>query len=107
MDNLERDLRYIFINLQLAKVYVFVDESFANNKDLSSQIGFVLVIGIKLEGVAEFILIGNIIHTNLIKCKRVTRVIFTLKLYAMIAGIDMLIMLSSTINIIIDKLGIK
>jgi len=35
MDNLEKDFRYIFVNLQLVKVYVFVDKSFANNKDLN------------------------------------------------------------------------
>ena len=27
------------------KLYVFVDASFANNKDLSSQIGYVIVLG--------------------------------------------------------------
>ena len=98
---------YVFINLQLAKVYVFVNESFANNKDLSSQIGFVLVISIKLKGVMKFILIRNIIYTNSTKCKRVTCVMLTLKLYAMVIGINMLIALLSTINIITNKLEIK
>ena len=93
--------------MQSAKVYVFVDGFFANNKDLNSQIGFVLVIGIELEGVAEFILIGNIIYTSLMKCKKVTCIMLTLELYIIIAKVDMLITLSSTINIIINKFGIK
>ena len=35
MDNLERGLRYVLVDLRSAKVYVFVDGSFTNNKDLS------------------------------------------------------------------------
>ncbi len=107
MDNLKRDLWYVLVNLQLAKVYIFVDESFANNKDLSSQIEFVLIIGTKSKGITEFTLIGNIIHTNLIKCKKVIYAMLTLELYVIIARIDILIMLSSIINIIINKLKIK
>ena len=55
----------------------------------------------------KFILIGNIIHTNLTKCKKVTCAMLALELYAMIIGIDMLIALLSIINMIINKLGIK
>ena len=107
MNNLGRDLRYVLINLQSAKVYIFIDRFFANNKDLNSQIGFVLVISIELEGVAEFTLTGNIIYTNLIKCKRVTCAVLASELYVIVAKVDILIALSSTINIIINKLGIK
>ncbi|EFQ92023.1 hypothetical protein PTT_10975, partial [Pyrenophora teres f. teres 0-1] len=42
MENIDRSLRYITVNLREAKLMVFVDGSFANNKDLSSQLGFVL-----------------------------------------------------------------
>jgi len=38
------------------KVYIFINKSFANNKDLSSQIKFVLVISTELEKVAKFTL---------------------------------------------------
>ena len=107
MNNLKRDFRYVLINLQLAKVYVFVDGFFANNKDLSSQIGFVLIISIELKGVAEFILIRNIIYISSTKCKKVTCVILTSELYVIIIGINMLITLSNIINIITDKLEIK
>ncbi|KAK1914279.1 hypothetical protein P3342_007525 [Pyrenophora teres f. teres] len=44
MENIDRGLRYITVNLREAKLIVFVDGSFANNKDLSSQLGFVLVL---------------------------------------------------------------
>ena len=66
-----------------------------------------LVIGIELEGVADFILIGNIIYTNLMKCKRVTCAMLALELYVIIAEIDMLITLLSIINMIINKFKIK
>ena len=95
------------MNLQLAKIYVFVNRSFANNKNLSFQIGFMLVIGIELKGIAKFTLIRNIIYISLTKCKRVICVMLTLKLYAIIIGIDMLIALLSIINMIINKLRIK
>ena len=107
MNNLERGFWYVPVNLQSTKVYIFVDGSFTNNKDLSSQIGFVLVIGIELERVAEFILIRNIIHTSSTKCKKVIRAMLALKLYIIIIGINILIALSSIINIIINKFEIK
>jgi len=107
MDNLGKGLWYIFVNLQLAKVYVFINRFFANNKDLSFQIEFMLVIGIELKGVAEFTLTENIIHTSLMKCKKVTYAVLASELYIIIAGIDILIALLNTINMITNKLEIK
>ena len=66
-----------------------------------------LVISIESKGVAEFTLIGNIIYTNSMKCKRVTCAMLALELYAMVARVNMLIALLSIINIIINKFGIK
>jgi hypothetical protein len=106
MDNAERGLRYIPVDLHSAKIYVFVDGSFANNKDLSSQIGFIVVIGTESEGNAEFTLSGNIIHSSSTKCKRVTRAVLASELYAMVAGVDMLISLGGTVNMVTDKLGL-
>ena len=107
LDNLKRGFRYVFINLQLAKVYIFINKSFTNTKNLSFQIGFVLVIGTELEEVTEFTLIGNIIYTSLTKCKRVICIVFALELYVIVAGIDILITLSNIINIITNKFEIK
>ena len=44
---------------------------------------------------------------NLIKYKRVTRVVLVLELYIIVAGIDILISLNITINIVINKLSIS
>ncbi|PVH68914.1 hypothetical protein DL98DRAFT_440137, partial [Cadophora sp. DSE1049] len=105
IDNLGKSLQYILVNLRLAKIYVFVNSSFANNKNLSLQVSFVLVIGTETEGSAEFTLSGNIIYTSFTKCKKVTCVVLASELYAIVAGIDMLIALRSTINMVTNKLG--
>ena len=66
-----------------------------------------LIISIKLEEIAKFILTGNIIHTSSTKCKKVIHIILALKLYAIVIRIDILITLLSIINIIINKFKIK
>ncbi|KAM4067874.1 polyprotein [Hirsutella rhossiliensis] len=43
-DNLQRGIQYVPLDLQTAKLMVFTDGSFANNKDLSSQIGFLVML---------------------------------------------------------------
>ena len=55
---------------------VFTDASFANNRDLLSQIGFVIILTDRNQDV-------NILYWSLIKCKRVTRSILASKLYAL------------------------
>ncbi|PVH83472.1 hypothetical protein DL98DRAFT_615736 [Cadophora sp. DSE1049] len=105
IENLERGLRYILVDLNSAKIYVFVNGSFANNKDLSSQIGFVLAIGSETEGSTGFTFFSNIIHASFIKCKRVTRAVLASELYTIVAGVDMLIFLATTANMVTDKLG--
>ncbi|OXV09105.1 hypothetical protein Egran_03132, partial [Elaphomyces granulatus] len=78
MKNKERGLRFINIGLGSAKLFVFVDASFANNRDYSSQIGFVIVLANEdindgSSGRETFKIDGNIVHWSSIKCKRVTR----------------------------------
>ncbi|KAF1978829.1 hypothetical protein BU23DRAFT_577077 [Bimuria novae-zelandiae CBS 107.79] len=87
--NLNRRLRYIPITLINAKLIVFVDSSFANNKDLSSQLGFILMlINKSIDSDNTFIIYSNIIHYSLTKCKRVTRSILASKIYGMVNGFD-------------------
>jgi hypothetical protein len=63
------------------KLLVFTDASFANNKDLSSQIGYIIVM-------ADSNNQANIIYWLSIKCKRVTRSVLASELYAMTYGFD-------------------
>src|SRR6266496_1496522 len=81
MDNPTRGLTFVLLNIHSLNLIVFTDASFANNKDLSSQIGFVIVLTDQNRTV-------NIIHWSLIKCKRVTRSVLASELYALAYGFD-------------------
>ena len=73
------------------KLLVFIDTSFANNKDLSSQIGYIIVL-------ANITKKANIVHWSLIKCKRVTRSILASKLYKMAHGFNIAAAIKSTVD---------
>jgi hypothetical protein len=62
MENLDRRLYYILLDLVSAKLFVFVDSLFANNPNLSSQIGYVIVLGNKTLKDRKFGLRGNILY---------------------------------------------
>ncbi|KAF1972544.1 hypothetical protein BU23DRAFT_580901 [Bimuria novae-zelandiae CBS 107.79] len=81
-------LRYIPITLINTKLMVFVDGSFANNKDLSSQLGFILMlINKSIDSNNTFTIYSNIIHYSLIKCKRVTWSVLAFKIYSIRLGL--------------------
>jgi hypothetical protein len=98
--NLDLGLSFIFIDLITMKVFVMVDASFANNSDLSSQIGYIVIFGNKVIINGSVIVIGNIVHWFSSKCKRVTRSIFGSEIYAMANGVDIAIAISTTIYMI-------
>jgi len=50
------------INLPTAKLFVFVNRSFINNKDFSSQLGYKIIIANKFTGENDFIIYSNLIH---------------------------------------------
>ena len=58
-----------------------MDFLFANNKNLLSQIGFIITL-------ADLINKANIVYWSLIKCKRITKSVLALELYAMAHGSD-------------------
>jgi hypothetical protein len=62
MNYLNRGLIYIPLKLVIAKLFIFVDGSFANNRDLSSQIGYKVIIANKTTGQDEFNIRGNLIY---------------------------------------------
>lgn len=85
MENLDRGLRYVPVDLMDAKLMVFVDGSLANNKDLSSQLCFVLML-VNESTTADntFTIHGNLIHYSSTKCKRVTRSVLASEIYSMV-----------------------
>lgn len=107
-ENVERGINFIPLDLDNAKLFIFVDGSFANNQDFSSQIGFVIVLA--NEGATsnlpnEFNLRSNIIHWSSTKAQRVTRIVLASELYGMVHGIDNGLAIGTTINLIMKQLG--
>ena len=62
MDNFDRGLRFIGVDLLSVKLFVFVDGSFAMNADYSSQIGYVAVLGNEEYSDGRFDLMVNVLH---------------------------------------------
>src|SRR6266702_3668887 len=62
MNHLNRGLLYMPINLPTTKLFVFINRSFANNKDFSSQLGYKIIIINKSTKENDFTIHGNIIH---------------------------------------------
>lgn len=108
IENADRGLRYIPITLSRAKLYIFTDGSFANNKDLTSQLGYLIVLGQETERTKDrFGIQGNTIHWSSTKCKRVTRSVLASELYGMMSGVDSGIALSTTLRKIVRSLGLQ
>ncbi|KAK1992697.1 hypothetical protein LX36DRAFT_694129 [Colletotrichum falcatum] len=78
--NLDRGLRFTPLDLATAKLFVFVNSSFANNNDLTSQLGFIVVLANKQGNT-------NVVHYSSTKCKRVTRSVLASEIYAMMPPI--------------------
>ena len=52
----------MLINLPTAKLFVFVNGSFANNKDFSSQLGYKIIIVNKSTKENDFMIYSNFIY---------------------------------------------
>lgn len=70
------------------KLFIFVDGLFVNNKDLSSQFGYVIILANKDLLDSTFEISGNIIHYLSTKSKRVIKSILVFEIYGMVVGID-------------------
>jgi hypothetical protein len=84
-------LRFVRLVKESLKLLIFIDISFTNNRDLSSQIGYILVL-VDASGAA------NILYWSSIKYKQVTRSVLASELYAMVYGFDMGASIKATIE---------
>lgn len=91
VENSKRELRYVELDKSSVELVVFTDSSFANNKDFSSQIGFVVLLKDKENS-------ANILHKSFTKCKRVTRSVPAADLYALVNGFNNAITIKSTLE---------
>lgn len=108
MDSQDRGLTFLPLNLETARLYVFVDGSFANNKDFTSQLGFAIILANEdeINDRHEFSITGNLIHFSSTKSKRVTRSVLASEVYGMVAGVDMAYALASTLRQITSHLSL-
>ena len=106
MDHLDRGLTYVTLDMPTAKLFVFVDGSFANNKDFSSQLGYEIMIANETTGQDEFTIKCNLIHQSSTKSKRVTRSVLASEIYGIVGGVNMAIAINSTIKIITKQLDL-
>jgi hypothetical protein len=62
LEYLNRELTYILLDILTAKLFVFINGSFANNKDYNSQIGYEIIFANEIIKNDEFIINGNLIY---------------------------------------------
>src|SRR6266702_2789368 len=92
------------INLPTTKLFVFINGLFTNNKDFSSQLGYEIIITNKSTKENDFTIHGNLIHWNSIKSKHVTQSILASKIYGMVGGVDIAVVIRTTLKMITDQL---
>jgi hypothetical protein len=104
IQNLTLSLNYIPIELNITKLFAFINVLFANNRNLSSQIGYIIVLGNEKNTEKTFIISGNLVRWSSVKCRRITRSVFAFEVYAIAHGVDIAIAIGSTVNKIINRL---
>jgi hypothetical protein len=95
LDNHSKGLKLVKLDINKLRIIVFTDSSFANNKDYSSQIGFIIVLADDDH--------CNLIHWSSVKCRRITRSVIASELYAMAHGFDSACVLKDTLDKLFDK----
>src|SRR6266571_5764077 len=104
MNHLNQGLFYMPINLPTAKLFIFINRLFANNKDFSSQLGYKIVIMNKSTKENDFTIHSNLIHWSSTKSKRVTQSVLASKIYRMVGRVDMAVAIGTTLKMITDQL---
>jgi hypothetical protein len=84
-------IRFVRLDEASLRLIAYTDSSFANNRDHTSQIGYVIALADK-DGNA------NLIHWQSVKCRRVTRSVLASELYALSLGFDNAATLRSTLD---------
>ncbi|POS83044.1 hypothetical protein EPUL_005361 [Erysiphe pulchra] len=106
MKNLNRKLNYIALDLPTMKIYVFIDGSFANTKDLSSQLVYFIVIANEALQEDRFTIKGNLIHWSSTKSKRVTHSVLLSEILAIVLGVDLGLAIGSTLNTTTQRISL-
>ncbi len=95
IDNHSRDLRYVKLDSTKLQLMIFTNSFFANNRDLFSQIDYVICLVDSKH--------ANIVHWSSVKCKRVIRSVLAAELYALVHDFDLDVVLKATLSAILDR----
>jgi hypothetical protein len=95
IDNHSRDINYVKLDSTKFRLMIFTNSFFANNRDLFSQIDYVICLTNSKH--------VNIVHWSSIKCKRVTRSVLAAELYALIHDFDLDAVFKATLFAILDR----
>ncbi|RFU24242.1 hypothetical protein B7463_g12093, partial [Scytalidium lignicola] len=95
IQNAARGIQFVKLEKETLQLLIFTDTSFANNRDLSSQIGYIVALADQKGN-------ANTLHWTSVKCKRVTRSVLASELYGMAYGFDMGATIKSTIEGILE-----
>jgi hypothetical protein len=95
IDNHFEDLRYVKLDSTTLQLMIFTNSSFANNRNLFSQIDFVICL-VDSKHV-------NIVHWSSIKCKRIIRSVLAADLYALAHDFDLDVAFKATLSAILDR----
>jgi hypothetical protein len=95
INNHFRDINYVRLDSTKLRLMIFTNSFFANNRDLFSQIDYVICLTNSTH--------VNIVHWSLIKCKHVTRSVFAAELYALIHDFDLDVVLKATLFAILYR----
>jgi hypothetical protein len=87
-----RDLRYVKLNQSSLKLVIFTNSFFANNRDSSSQIDYFICLADSTH--------ANVLHWSSVKCKRMTRSVLAIELFAMIHDFHV----DSVLKVILTKM---
>ncbi|CAL3969122.1 unnamed protein product [Diplocarpon coronariae] len=104
---LSTSLFFSIVGIQTDNTLILREADFLKKEeDKIKRIGYIIVLAIKEEGELQFTLKGNILYYSSIKYKRVTRAVLAFELYAIVAGINMLVSIAITIDMVIAKLSL-
>lgn len=87
-------LKFVPLHLASVTMCVFVDAGSATNKDMSSQIGFLVTLMTKYNN-------SNIVRYSSLKAKRVTWRVLATELFAMVHSLDVASTICLTLNVMI------
>ena len=90
----------ILLDLPFAKLYIFVNRLFANNKDLSSQLKYIIVITNETSQPYKFTIHSNIVHYLFVKSKQVTRSILVSKIYRIVTSVNIVYTIITIVKLI-------